>query len=197
MRDVGRHNVDGSLRIVTPPSVWPAAGDASHPNEFPAVPRGSGLPDGGTAAARSPLSPAAALYAVGLGWPVSLQADEVVIECGEVLDVMSMPVGLAGEVNHLLKLHRLQAPIMEVPGTGRTWAFFCEPRRLPDGERAMAMLAVHRVIHFGGGARVPLPPSPTCDGAALRWIVPPPLGAPDPLPPWAALASCALIAVRR
>ncbi|WP_156213012.1 hypothetical protein [Lentzea aerocolonigenes] len=112
-----------------------------------------------------------------------------------MVDLLAMPMGLAGEVNHLLKLHNLSAPVMEVRGdSGSTWAFFCSPRYMTHGEQTLKTLALHRVEHFGSGARVPLPPSPACNGHSLRWIEEP---SEVPLPHWAAVASCALRAIRR
>ncbi|WP_146231751.1 hypothetical protein [Lentzea atacamensis] len=122
-------------------------------------------------------------------------ANEVVVECGNVVDILAMPIGLAGEVNHLLKLHNLSAPVMEVKGVARSsWAFFCSPREMAHGKEVVKTLAVHRIAHFGSGARVPLPPSPAGNGHALRWVVQP---SQAPLPLWATVAYCALQAIRR
>lgn len=153
----------------------------------------------GTQAARSPLSLelslAASRYAKTYGWPVDCVANEVVMECGSAVDLLAMPMGLAGEVNHLLRLHNLLAPVMEVKGVSRSsWAFFCSPRDMPHGEQAIRTLALHNVEHFGTGVRVPLPPSPPCNGHTLRWVVQP---SQTPLPLWAAVVSCTLQAIRR
>jgi hypothetical protein len=155
--------------------------------------------DIGGPAARSPLSLALSLaasrYAGVYGWPIECVANEVVVECGSTVDILAIPMGLAGEVNHLLKLHNLSAPVMEIKGVnGSSWAFFCSPRDMAHGERAARTLALHRIEHFGTGARVPLPPSPACNGHELRWVVQP---STTPLPLWAAVASCALQAIRR
>lgn len=152
-----------------------------------------------SAALLLPLPPAAAPYADDLGWPVTMQANELVIHCGDVLDIVTMPAGLAGEVNHILKLHSVDVPVMEVKGAHSTWAFFCQPRLLSSsGKQAMpGLLGLHGVTHFGLDAQVPLPPSPTCESEALRWVVKPKLQSSEALPPWGALVSCTLTAIRR
>ncbi|MDX8053485.1 hypothetical protein SK571_29290 [Lentzea sp. BCCO 10_0798] len=111
------------------------------------------------------------------------------------MDILAMPMGLAGEVNHLLKEHNLSAPVMEVRRKGRsTWAFFCTPRDMDHGNETARTLAIYGVEHFGQDARVPLPPSPASSGCSLRWVEEP---TQAPLPLWAAVASCALQAIRR
>ena len=193
--DVGR-TARTTVSASAPPAL-PSA-DEDTPSCLPVQPTGSGLSSAGEQAARSPLPPAAAFYSEALGWPVAIEADEVVVECGEVLDVVAMPIGLASEVNHQLSLHRITAPIMEVRGAGRsTWAFFCDGRRVPREARTIGLLSLHGVVHFGVGVRVPLPPSPTCNGPELGWVVEPQLDGTGSLPHWASLMSCVLKAVGR
>lgn len=147
-------------------------------------------------AARSPLSPAAAFYVDGLGWPIILDADEIILRCGEGVDVLAMPIGLAGEVNHLLSLHRIAAPIVEVRSQGRTaWAFFCETGRLSTKGHTLGLLSLHHIVHFGIGKNVSLPPSSAAKGATLRWVVEPRLD--TPIPHWASLVSCVLTVIKR
>lgn len=178
--------------------LWPAAGNpASSAVVFPAVHKGSGPTDARATSARSPLPPAAELYVEWFGWPISVENGEVKVNCGEVLDVTTMPAGFAADVDLLLRLHLLKAPIMEVrsvePDESLRWAFFSQPRHPTRTDEQLLKLAACHVTHFGVGTTFPLPPSPTCNSEALRWRVPPPFGAVNtPLPPWESVASCVL-----
>jgi hypothetical protein len=148
-------------------------------------------------AACYPLPPAAKLYVKAFGWPISVEAGEVTVTCGDVLDVTTMPAGFASEVNHLLRLHLLMTPIIELaadtPGGSTRWAFLSQPRQPTYNEQQLEKLAGCDVQHFGMSATFPLPPSPTGGNEPVRWRVPPPYEAlPPALPPWASVASCAL-----
>lgn len=123
------------------------------------------------------------------------------VTCGDVIDVTTMPAGFGGEVNYLLGVHLLKAPIVEVRAASTepsTWAFLSQPRQRTGSQDRLIKLSSCNVKHFGAGARFQLPPSPTCSSEELRWIVPPPFGAlKNPLPPWESIASCAHHAKRR
>lgn len=146
----------------------------------------------------SRLPPAAAFYLNGLGWPIAFHGNEIVLQCGEVVEALAMPIGLAAEVNHLLSMHRVAAPIMEVRGQRQkrnTWVFFCVGGSLSTKSGTISVLSLHDVVHFGAGKNVLLPPSPMTDGPALRWVVEPRLD--TPLPHWASLVSCVLTVIKR
>jgi hypothetical protein len=149
--------------------------------------------------ARSPI-PAAELYADLLGWPVAVLGDEVVVTCGDVLDITTMPSDLAKDVDRLLRMHRNQVPVMEVRDPAEQdsyWAFFSSPMHA-DGAHALAPLAAHKVDQFGAGAYIPLPPSPATARTVLRWLTPPSLNSGSaPLPSWATIAACVLRAIGR
>lgn len=154
---------------------------------------GSESPRGGIAATCSP-RPAVSLYANGLGWPTLVRGNNVMLRCGDIVDVVWMTSALGGEVNHHLKLLRLDASVLEVRGSTRRWAFFCQSQ--PPSITNMPTLSLHGVAHFGSGSLFSLPPSPTCNSESLHWISPPMPGTFG-LPSVATVASCALTAIRR
>lgn len=174
----------------TPAVVFPAAYEGSEP----AIPRRT--------SAHSPLPPAARLYLDGFGWPVTMEGDQVMVVCGDVLDVTTMPVGFGGEVNQLLRVHLLMAPIVEVRVSGTDdpprWGFLSLPKQPASTNDQLLKLESCNVKHFGPDATFPVPPSPTCGSDSLRWIVPPPFGALKAvLPPWESVVACALKAKHR
>lgn len=183
------------LRVVLFPAVRPTAGD-HFPDAFPVASRESGPPPAGvTRVARSPLVPTAAYYAEAFGWPIAMDTGDIVLICGRNVDALSMPVGLAGEVNHLLMVNRMYAPVIELRDDERpTWAFLCKPR---ECTRPVESLAHHGVKHFGKGTRVLLPLSAGCASGSPRWVTQPRRDADDALPPWMAVFSCATKAIRR
>jgi hypothetical protein len=156
----------------------------------------------GVGSAHSPLPPAAALYAESFGWPISVLDGDVMVSCGDVLDITTMPAGFAGEVNQLLRLHHLKAPIVEVRAAHSdepsAWAFLSQPMLPGRGDDQLLKLSSCNVTHLGAGTKFQLPPSPTCSSDKLSWIVPPPFGAlKTVLPPWEPIVSCALKAKYR
>ncbi|MCP2248155.1 hypothetical protein LX86_006931 [Lentzea aerocolonigenes] len=114
--------------------------------------------------------------------------------CGQRVDIVSMPSGLAGEVNNSLKLLGLDAAVLEIQGTSRHWAFFCQSQ--PPSITSLGALEHRGVRHYGTNALFQLPPSPSCDSESLRWICPPIEGL-SVLPLIGAVVSCAQTALRR
>jgi hypothetical protein len=147
-------------------------------------------------AVRAPLIPTAAYYAEAFGWPIAMDVDDIVLVCGEVVDALVMPAGLGGEVNHLLKVNRLYAPVVELREDDErlTWTFLCEPR---ECNRPAGALVHHGVKHFGAGALVQLPLSAGCGSGTPRWVAQPRGGEDATLPPWMSIFSCACKAIRR
>ncbi len=154
---------------------------------------GGELPRGGAAAAHPPI-PATHLYANGLNWPVLTKATNIYLLCGQRVDIISMPSGLAGEVNNSLKLLRLDAAVLEIEGTSRRWVFFCQSQ--PPSMTSLGMLELHGVAHYGTNALLQLPPSPAHNSESLRWICPPIAGV-SVLPSIGAVISCAQTALQR
>jgi hypothetical protein len=160
----------------------------------------SGSTGGRGQSTHSSLPPAASLYAEAFGLPVTIAGDEVMVSCGEVLDIITMPRSFACEVNHLLRLRLLKAPIVELSspdGQPGRWAFLCLPKRPTKADNRMFQLASLEVQHYGAGDSFPLPPSPTCGSDTLRWIAPLPFGVLTPLPLWESVTACALLAKQR
>lgn len=90
-------------------------------------------------------------------------------------------------------------PIMEVCGTvpdhPRSWAFVTASA-YEDHDDMLTTVAVHQVDHFGEGAYIPSPPSPTNGRTRLRWLTPPSLNTEvRRLLPWPMLAACVRRAV--
>lgn len=148
----------------------------------------------GGAAATHPSSPSADLYTNGLGWPVVAEGLNVLLRCGEVADVLLMPSGLGGEVNHSLILLSLDTAVLEVVGSSRQWAFLCKSQ--PMSITNLGGLSLRGVTHYGDGSYFTLPPSPTCNSETLRWICPPRPEA-TVLPLVATVMSCAQTALQR
>lgn len=145
----------------------------------------------GAAAAHPPI-PATHAYTDELDWPVLTKAGSIYLLCGQRVDIISMPSGLAGEVNNSLKLLWLDAAVLEIEGTSRRWAFFCQSQ--PSSITSLGVLQHRGVAHYGTGALFQLPPSPTCNSESLRWICPPRAGV-TVLPSISAVVSCAQTAL--
>lgn len=163
------------------------------PDTASAASSGGELSRGGAAAAHSPI-PATDLYASGLGWPVLTKGAVIYLLCGQRVDIVSMPSGLAGEVNNSLKLLGLDAAVLEIHGTSRRWAFFCQSQ--PSSITNLGALEHRGVAHYGTNALFQLPPSPMCNSESLRWICPP-IEGESVLPLIGAVISCAQTALRR
>lgn len=161
------------------------------PTTAPPASSGGELLRGGAAAAHPPI-PATHTYATELGWPILTQAGSIYLRCGQRVDIVSMPSGLAGEVNSSLKLLRLDAAVLEIEGASRRWAFFCQSQ--PPSIMSLGVLQLRGVAHHGMDALFQLPPSPTCNSESLRWIVPPMAGV-SVLPPIGAVVACARTAL--
>lgn len=153
---------------------------------------GGELPRGGAAAAHPPI-PATNLYASGLSWPVLTKGANIYLLCGQRVDIVSMPSGLAGDVNNSLRLLWLDAAVLEIEGTSRRWAFFCQS---PSTITNLGALEHHGVAHYGTNALFQLPSSPFCNSESLSWICPPIAGV-SVLPSIGAVISCAQTALRR
>lgn len=134
-------------------------------------------------------------YAVGVSWPTIKGAEGTFLVCGQRVDVISMPSGLAGEVSNSLKQLWLDAAVLEITGTtGRRWAFFCQAQ--PPSITSLGILELRGVTHHGGTALFQLPPDPMGSSNCLRWICPP-LPGTTMLPLVATVIACAQTALQR
>lgn len=152
---------------------------------------GGGPFGSGPEAARPP-TPAVALYREELGWPVITSGMNTLLRCGERVDVVTMPSGLGGQVNNSLMLLGLRAAVLEVEGSPRRWAFFCQSQ--PPSITNLGLLHLYGVNHYGTDSLVLVPPSPACNGSGLRWVCPPAAGV-TVLPMLATISVSARIAV--
>lgn len=153
-----------------------------------------GEPFGCGPEAAHPPTPAAALYREELGWPVVVSGMSTLLRCGERVDVVSMPSGLGGQVNHSLKLLSLDAAVLEIEGRPRRWAFFCQSQ--PPSITNLGLLHLYGVTHHSTDSLFLLPPSPACNGTGLRWVCPPAPGV-TALPMLATISMSARVAVLR
>ena len=183
------------VALSLPPGTRPVLrSEAARCTPHVASPASSGgeLPCCGAAAAHPPI-PAIHAYPSELDWPVLAKAGSVYLLCGQRVDIVSMPSGLAGEVNNSLKLLWLDAAVLEIHGTSRRWAFFCQSQ--PPSITNLGVLQHRGVEHYGVGALFQLPPSPTSNSESLRWICPP-IAGKSVLPPISAVVSCAQTALQ-
>lgn len=152
---------------------------------------------GQQASARSPITSVLTEYVEAFGWSVAAGGEGLRLRCGTTADAVIMPVGLAGEVNHLLKTHGLSAPVLGIHGSVRRWAFLTLPKPPNADDRNVRVLALHKVQHFGPGRTLSLPPSLTDQDTDTSWIAPPVWPMSTGLPPWGAVIACAITAVSR
>jgi hypothetical protein len=145
--------------------------------------------------ARPMATQALAEYVDAFGWSVRLGDGGLMLDCGQTVDAITMPMGLAGEVNHILMTHGLTAPVLETGKETRLWAFLTIPKPMEVNDAVVRLLSLHDVKHLGVGQTVRLPMGAEHRNSPPRWIVPP--SQSPGLPPWNALVMCALMAVRR
>lgn len=151
-----------------------------------------GEPFGCGPEAAHPPTPATALYREEFDWPVVVSGMDTLLRCGERVDVVSMPSGLGGQVNHSLKLLSLNAAVLEIEGRSRRWAFFCQSQ--PPSITNLGLLHLYGVTHYSTDFFYRLPPSPACNGTGLRWVCPPTPGV-TVLPMLATISMSARVAV--
>jgi hypothetical protein len=134
-------------------------------------------------------------YVNAFGWSVAVSNGAVMLDCGRTVDVVTMPMGLGGEVNHILMTHGLTTPVFATNQEAHHWAFLTVPKPLDANDAAIRSLSLHHVKHLGSGQSVRLPADTGRRDSLPRWIVPP--SRSPGLPPWNALVLCAVMAVRR
>lgn len=187
-RRLARTSLTGTLPVLRSETA-----SSSIPLARSAVSTGGELLRIGAAATHPPI-PATECYTVDMGWPVIAKGANVLLRCGERADVLLMPSGLGGEVNHSLKLLSLNAAVLEIVGASRQWAFFCKSQ--PASLTNLGILALRGVTHHGDGSYFTLPPSPSCSDEALRWVCPP-VPEATVLPQIATVVTCAQTALQR
>ncbi|MGH3904427.1 MAG: hypothetical protein ACRDTE_09590 [Pseudonocardiaceae bacterium] len=120
-------------------------------------------------------------YEEMFGWPVTIKVEQQVLAApaGGVLDVVTMPATLGGEVLTELQLMMLVGPVIATPDNA-SWMFFTQPVTGParDVPAELRHLQVHVISQ---GTHVVIPTHIDSDNG-LRWIKQP---QPNrPLPPW-------------
>ncbi|GLZ37888.1 hypothetical protein [Actinokineospora sp. NBRC 105648] len=128
-------------------------------------------------------------YTEILTWPTTTEALTGVtgVRLGEAVDALFMRAGFACEVNHLLVLSMLHAPVIAMPGEPTTWVFLTQARTVMR-ESTVAELMRLKVEWEPVGTTMPLPSADVLESEP-RWLVP-----PDPareLPPWMAVVGAA------
>jgi hypothetical protein len=123
-------------------------------------------------------------YAELLGWPVrvEVQRRRLVLTAGEMVDAITMPVGLGRAVLSELRIAMLFPPVIADP-SHRWWTLLARPA----GKTRLdvpAELREARVRVTPRGAPVILPIGPAAEG----WIERPRL---DCLPPWPSIVATA------
>jgi len=125
-----------------------------------------------------------------LGWPITTSPDGATLRAGDRACAADLPIGLAGEVQAILRLRMLDGPVVVVPGRQHRWMLLATPSdENPVPPRPVPGVDL-RVITEGP---IALPPSSTAHGP-LRWVVPPSLSRPW-LPPLSAVIAAVGAAV--
>jgi hypothetical protein len=100
-----------------------------------------------------------------LGWPIVVNAEGVFLPVSHDIAGLTMPAGLAGEVNTEIIRREIRVPIIAAPGVPGRWVFLVQqPPSLPGLPVGVGLVS--------GTARIPLPPTIVGNKPA-RWISPP------------------------
>lgn len=126
-------------------------------------------------------------YRATFGWPVTADSAGVWLELGDAIDMLTIPARLAVRVDNILTQSLLGAPLMELPGKHKFWAFFTQPRT-PLRQSTWADLVRLEIGWQEPGSllRVPSLCSPT---GGFRWLKSPVRGMSPP--PWTAVVGAA------
>ena len=108
---------------------------------------------------------AAHQYWLELGWPTSVDGDQLVVELDDDIWGLRMPTTLAEELVALLRRMDLSCPVIELPGQQGVIVLL-EPTEVES-----ALPFPTQVGKLPSGCRVPLPPSMTASGP-VRWLTP-------------------------
>jgi hypothetical protein len=105
-------------------------------------------------------------YSSQLGCPLVVDGNGIFPPANHDVAGLTIPAGLAGEVNTEIVRRSIIVPILAVPGRPCRWVFPVKSpanlsRGLPVGVGLMT-----------GASRIPLPPT-EIDGAPVRWIAEP------------------------
>jgi hypothetical protein len=97
-----------------------------------------------------------------LGWPIAINAEGVYLSASHHIAGLTVPAGLAGEVNTEITRREIRVPIIAAPGASGRWVFLVErPGSLPCLPVGVGMVSAT--------ARIPLPPTKV-GGEPARWI---------------------------
>lgn len=97
-----------------------------------------------------------------LGWPIVISAEGVFLPASHDIAGLTVPAGLAGEVNTEIIRREIRVPIIAAPGVGGRWVFLVQlPPALPSLPVGVGLIS--------GTARIPLPPT-RVGAEPARWI---------------------------
>ncbi|GLY51330.1 hypothetical protein Lesp01_49860 [Lentzea sp. NBRC 102530] len=97
-----------------------------------------------------------------LGWPIAVNTEGVFLPVSKEIGGLTVPAGLAGEVNTEIIRREIRVPIIAAPGVGGRWVFLVQmPPSLPGLPVGVGLIS--------GTTRIPLPPTKVGDEPS-RWI---------------------------
>jgi hypothetical protein len=102
-------------------------------------------------------------YWLELGWPTTVDGDQLAVELDDDIWGLRMPTTLAVELVALLRRGDLSCPVIDLPGQQGV-VMLLEPTEVES-----ALPFPTQVGKMPSGCRVPLPPSMTARGP-VRWL---------------------------
>jgi hypothetical protein len=100
-----------------------------------------------------------------LGWSIAISGDGVFLPVSQDIVGLTVPAGLAGELNTEIIRREIRVPIIAASGMPARWIFLVPPSTsLPGLPVGIGLVS--------GTARIPLPPTKVGD-EPTRWISPP------------------------
>jgi hypothetical protein len=122
-------------------------------------------------------------------WPTTVDNEtcSISLRIGEVVDALTMRAGFAAEVNNILTVHMMRAPIIVAPGTPNDWIFLTQPRTELRASTWEDLIRI-QVEWRQPGSLIVLPDEQNAS-QGRRWLTGPTVG--RELPPWTAVVAAA------